>query len=46
MPPGGGPLGFCIAGGSVAVCDCKAEDAQGDERMEEKRSRPLAVEIK
>lgn len=23
MPPGGGPLGFCIVGGSIAVCDCR-----------------------
>lgn len=46
MPPGGGPLGFCIVGGSMSVCDCKAEDARGDERMKGKRSCPLAVKIK
>lgn len=45
MPPCGGALGFCIVGGSIAVCetDGKAGNTQGDERMEGGRWCPLAV---
>lgn len=46
MPPGGGPLGFCIVGGSITVLDCRMESIRWKERIEKGRRRPLAIETK